>query len=153
MKQVAIAALLIVLTLVGCNAVGSNPNTNSDEPNPGFGLGSLAAFPTQPKSDGSYPAALTQGRLVVADGCLRLQASSTADLPYETDYLLYWRYGDNYQETDEGIQVFDADGEVMAKVGDYLEVGGGETPVDVTQGTCEGLTWLVGEIVSATALQ
>lgn len=155
MRQAMVAALL-VLTPISCNlapTVDPNPDLGPNESSPGFGLGSLAAFPAQPKSDGSYPAALTQGTLVVADNCLRLQTAPSTDFPYKTDYLLYWRYGDSYQEMAEGIQVLDANGKVIAKEGDYLAIGGGETPTDVTQGVCEGLTWLVGEIVSATAPQ
>jgi hypothetical protein len=154
MKQAMVAALL-VLALVGCNlapTVDPNPDLGSNEPSPGFGLGSLTAFPTQPKSD-EYLEALTQGTLVVADGCLRLQALPSVEYPYETNYLLYWRYGNSYRETDEGIQVLGADGKVIAKEGDYLVIGGGETSVNVTQGACEGLIWLVGEIASATAPQ
>ncbi len=81
----------------------NEPNVEPNEPNPEFDLGSLAAFPTQPASD-AYPNVLTQGTLVVDDGCLRLQE------PPRTDYLLYWCYGDSYRETNEGIQVLDASG-------------------------------------------
>lgn len=129
-------------------ACSSTPVGKPSEPNPGINLGSLVAFPTHPEPAGGHDLALLQGKLVVTEGCLRLQPN------YEPagTYLIYWPYGYSYRDNAKGVEVFDEQGRFVANAGDYLSLAGGEYRGDVTKGLCEGPTWNAGSVDSAPGL-
>lgn len=97
--------------------------------------------------------ALLEGELVLENGCLRVRsAHGSVDEP---SILIIWdlRFS---TRTEQGIiQVIDSQtGNVLASVGDFVQMGGGEVPTPTYLGLvsplpedCPGPYWLVGEFV------
>ncbi len=100
--------------------------------------------------------ALAVGRLVVDDvGCLRLKddrAGGRGD-------LIVWPPGYSMTVEDGEIQIVRGDGQTVARVGDRVEMGGGQiTPTSGSREAyeeklkisekCMGPLWIVGEVVS-----
>ncbi|CAN5598946.1 hypothetical protein BH24ACT21_BH24ACT21_09100 [soil metagenome] len=100
--------------------------------------------------------ALAVGRLVVDDvGCLRLKddrAGSRGD-------LIVWPPGHSMRVEDGEIQIVRGDGQTVARVGDKMELGGGQiTPTSGSREAyeeklkisekCMGPLWIVGEVVN-----
>jgi hypothetical protein len=88
--------------------------------------------------------ALLTGELVVADGCLRVR-----DTTGTSDYLIIWPYDHTLSLAADGtIQIHDGEGAVVARVGETIKLGGGETSsvAGVTSGEipdrCTGLYWI-----------
>lgn len=136
MKQLSVAAVVLIFILLGCG-----PSSNPAPP-------LLAAFPTHPEPTSGHDQALLQGKLIVSGGCLRLRLDY---LPEDT-FLIYWPYGYSYRENAKGIKVFDEAGRFVATVGDYLSLVGGEYYGDITGGRCKGLTWNAGSVNPAPGL-
>jgi len=98
--------------------------------------------------------ALITGKLALDNGCLRVSETNTIN---EESYLLIWDETFSIR-TEQGIvQVIDSNtGEVLASVGDYVEVGGGIVVgiIEVEMALKEPLPqecpepyWLVGDTV------
>lgn len=100
--------------------------------------------------------ALAVGRLVVDDvGCLRLRdnrAGGGGD-------LIVWPPGYSMRVEDGEIQIVRGDGQTVARVGDKMELGGGQIASSTgSRGMyeeflnipekCTGPLWIVGEVVS-----
>ena len=135
----AIAAGIIVAGVV----IGNRPPLGApggsalatDTPSP-------IAIPTQEPptagTPGPCPAALTEGRLV-ADSVQGIALIEGDD----TRRPVIWPYGYFARATSRGLEVVDSEGVVVAREGDRVEIGGGETgPNGDTR------PWLVcGEVV------
>ena len=78
------------------------------------------AFPRQPADWGSMTA-LMNGRLVLVDGCLRIEDPLT-----NTNSLLIWPHDFDWQITEGIVEVLDGAGQVVARVGEEISIGGGE---------------------------
>lgn len=107
--------------------------------------------PVQKEYDPSYiyPTALLEGKLVLDNSNLRLKPFwGKGDLPI-------WPYGYSLRITDKQIEVIDNDGQLVARVGDKIKVGGGEVPAEIVEeyigrqlpDDCEGPYWLVSEVM------
>jgi len=66
--------------------------------------------------------------------------------------LLIWPSDYGYRESRGTVEVLDERGQVVARVGDHIEVGGGETKSlahaaaeGVVRKVCPGPYWVVGE--------
>lgn len=81
-------------------------------------------FPTQTANAGSYPTALVTGELKVVDGCLALGIGGSDQL------LPLWPEG-FYLEDGE---VHARGNDVVAKVGDVVDLGGGEVSPESVSG-------------------
>ena len=81
----------------------------------------LVSFPTQAPTD-AYATALLRGQLVVNNSCLWIM-SNTGD-----NYPIIWPHGYSWSIADGVIQVLDATGGIVARVGDEIALGGGEGP-------------------------
>jgi hypothetical protein len=94
--------------------------------------------------------ALLTGELVIEDGCLRVD-----------DDVLVWPNGFSLSIEGEVIQVIDGTGQPIARVGDKVEVSGGEVGTSELPGgylselsaqlpsdCCPGPYWIVGEEIS-----
>ena len=96
---------------------------------------------------------LMEGVLETDDnGCLRVD-----------NYLIIWPHGFSLRTEGEGIQVIDSNGQVVARVGDKITLGGGEFPGEKAREQIEefiieqplpddyqGPYWIVGETVKTT---
>lgn len=106
-------------------------------------------FPTQKEPATSYMQALLGAdnpeELIIKDGCLRAGG-----------FLLVWPYGFSLTADNGTFQVIDSTGQIVARVGDKIKVGGGadETPEGrVARGyseqlpseRCSGPYFIVGE--------
>jgi hypothetical protein len=110
----------------------------------------VAFFPVQrPEYEGlAYPAALTFGVLVLENGYLRLRSPYLDVFPVTTQ-LVIWPPGSALQITNGVVEVVNY-GRTIARVGEKLEIGGGQVPeVIVTKYTgesipsdCPGPYWL-----------
>jgi hypothetical protein len=95
---------------------------------------------------------LVRGELTIENGCLRV---SKANLATGDSFLLIWDLNFASRKEQGVVQVIDSNtGEVLASVGDYVEVGGGLAPSDVEKylkepipNECSGPYWLVGEML------
>jgi hypothetical protein len=76
-------------------------------------------LPVQPPS-GDSMAALMEGTLVEANGCLRIEDDHYAD-----GWLVLWPFGSDIRVADDRIEVINEDGNTVARVGDRLRAGGG----------------------------
>ena len=91
--------------------------------------------------------ALLEGKLVLKNGCLRLESMSG------TDHPLIWPKGFRLTVDDRGIQISDDSGASLS-VGEELRIGGGEVPMASLQSLaeqpvlndCPGPYWVIGEI-------
>jgi hypothetical protein len=96
--------------------------------------------------------ALAEGKLVLDSGYLRLKPS------FGESHLLIWPYGYSLSIEGKEIQVIDSDGQVAARVGDRIKVGGGEVPAEIVEryigqplpDNCPGPYWIVSEVVQAS---
>lgn len=90
------------------------------------------------------------GELELVAGCLRVTSS-------DNSYLAIWPYGFSVRVRGGEIQVLDADGEVVGRVGDTIEVGGGGTTLEIVEKYigdslpegCEGPYWLVAGVIDS----
>jgi len=131
--------MFVCLSIVGCSC------------SEGFGTGPTPFFPVE-RDHGSfsvYMQARAEGRLILKEGCLRLKRL------FGESQLIIWPHGYELRIEEKTIQVIDADGRMVARVGDWIEVGGGESksvehiedyigqslPPD-----CAGPYWIAGPI-------
>ena len=146
LKVVMIGIGIIVSILVtGC--VEKKPQ-NSDSVNTSS---SAPFFPVQKDPNpASYMTALLVGELVIEDGCLRVD-----------DDLLVWPHGFSLKIEGEVIQVIDGTGQPIARVGDKVEVSGGEVgtselpdgylselSAQLPSDRCPGPYWIIGEEIT-----
>jgi hypothetical protein len=113
-------------------------------------------FPQLRARSATFMTALLQGRLVMVNGCLRVVTS------YEPQgNLILWQ--PDYFPTlkDSGIEILNRDGQVVARAGEPISLGGGG--VDLSENitrqlrvpipsTCAGPYFLMGSIVSQPLL-
>jgi len=144
-----LAAILSIV--VACNdnsnSISSNDNSTSISKSPSY-------FPVQKAGMNTMEALLEGVRLELDDnGCLRVKY-------FDDNYLLIWPHGFSMRIKGEEIQVIDDSGQVVACVGDKINVGGGEFPGEKAReyieesiveqplpDDCPGPYWIVGETV------
>jgi hypothetical protein len=98
----------------------------------------------------SFMQALLVGELVVKDGCLRIQAENSSE-----SHLVFWQTDYFLTDNNGTIEILNREGQVVARVGEPIQMGGGEITEAVSddqlQGplptACSGPYWLMGEIV------
>lgn len=92
--------------------------------------------------------ALVVGKLLLVDNCLRVQSDDGGE------YVLIWPQGFSARGEGQALQVVDADNQVVASLGDLLQITGGELPAETADsltvapvsGQCAGPYWLVGTV-------
>jgi hypothetical protein len=97
--------MFVCLSIIGCSCGEGSPTPY---------------FPVQRDPGLSYMQARIEGRLILSEGCLRLK-----EQPFARSYMIIWPYGYKLRLEGKTIQVLDADGQVVARVGDWIELGGG----------------------------
>jgi hypothetical protein len=108
------------------------------------------AFPRQGPVEGIRVVMQAEmvGQLVLVGGCLRLES-----IYDDTSYLPVWPPEFALSSGDDGINVLDGTGQVVARVGEEIYMGGGEGSASVMAKcvrqqlpvTCTGPYWIVGE--------
>ena len=109
-------------------------------------------FPQLRTRSATFMEALLVGKLIVKDGCLRVSASEG-----DRGHLIIWQ-PDYFLNSNEGVtEILDRNGQVVARVGEEIRIGGGEVPLaeDLQQQLreplpeqCEGPYWLMGQLAS-----
>jgi hypothetical protein len=109
-------------------------------------------FPRLRMRSATFMEALLEGTLVLRDGCLRIRDGDGDD-----GYLIIWQV-DYYVNNSAGtIEILDKSGQVVARVGEVIRMGGGEVPMtdglqqqlrEPLPGECQGPYWLMGELVT-----
>jgi hypothetical protein len=124
---------VLVLMLVSCQ----DGATNSSSP--------LLFFPLQREVNPDTMDALLVGRLVLVNGCLRIKDGE------DSGYLPIWPQGFSLSVEGDTVQILDGSGRPVARVGDEIELRGGQVPVErvaeyTTQppSACPGPYWVVG---------
>lgn len=110
-------------------------------------------FPQLRTRSATFMLALLQGKLAVTEGCLRVTGSGG-----DSSHLIIWQ-PDYFLNNNEGvIEILDRNGEVVARVGEEIRMGGGEVPLteklkqqlrEPLSEQCRGPYWLMGELVSS----
>jgi hypothetical protein len=136
-----------MLAAVLSTAVACNDNSTSISSSTPF-------FPVQ-RAGLSRMEALTEGRLELDNGYLRVDNVD--------NYLLIWPHGFSLRTEGEEILVIDDNGQVFARVGDKITVGGGEIAIPEEEAKelieesivdqplpddCQGPYWIIGEVVN-----
>jgi len=137
---IALTTILVALLATAC----PNNSTNISTPAP--------FFPVQ--RDGlSQMDALLEGRLELDNGYLRVKY-------FDDNYLLIWPHGFSLHTEGEEIQVVDSEGQIAARVGETIKVGGGEIPAKFAEfiaeevigrslpDDCAGPFWKVSEVIT-----
>lgn len=62
-----------------------------------------------------------EGTLVLVDTCLRVYNDQA-----NTSHLLIWPPGFNLTNENDTIEILNSDGEIVAQIGDRVQMGGGE---------------------------
>ncbi len=98
----------------------------------------------------AFMTALAIGKLVVKDGCLRIGEG-------DSSYLVLWQ-PDYFVNNNNGvIEVLDRNGQVVARVGEEIQMGGGEVSLTAElerqlrkplPNECPGPYWLMGQLAS-----
>ncbi len=123
----ASAAVVVVAVLLG---TGLFPSRGPDTTGPADGT-SLQIPTSQWKDGDAGMTALAQGVLVLrTDGCLVLASDSP-------EMVVVWPAGFTAVARDGGAEVLGADGSVVARSGEQISLGGGESNVGVS-GPCLG---------------
>jgi len=114
------------------------------------------SFPRQtpPEGERDVMEALLFGNLVEFDGCVRVEAADIGAY-----HLPVWPPSFYITLEDGVIQVHDGSGDVVARVGDWVRMGGGETKItfldtDVRAqipDRCAGPYWIVGNEVAGVS--
>lgn len=107
-------------------------------------------FPQQRNPQPDFMSALLIGELVVVDSCIRIHDNDG------NNYLPIWPQGFSLQIKKNIVQIVDETGQVVAQVGDKLEVSGGEMPAEhITEysaqpipSDCPGPYWIVGNEIN-----
>lgn len=116
--------------------------------------GRLLYFPQQPPTLAQMQA-LLEGELIEKDGCLRVATDYD-----DTSFLVLWPYDFAPQVGENGvIEVMDGDGQIVARVGAKVRLGGGAMESSASQSYyddlipglpiegCPGPYWVAGEVL------
>ena len=138
-KRKALVLLCILAVVLSISFACNNNSTNISSSTPFFPVQKAGLD----RMNGEF-----EGKLVLDNGCLRVDK-----------YLIIWPHGFSLRTEGEEIQVIDSNGQVVARVGDEIYVGGGELPAEEARfieesitgqplpDNCTGPYWIVGETV------
>jgi len=144
--------LLFLVLLVSCNGNTPTPQaTPTRLPKP-----SATTIPTPVPTDAFFPEANQPvqdymmaglwGKLILVDGCPRAEGSGGSSA------LLFWPYNYTIDRNAHPEQIRDSTGRVVAHIGDYVAMPGGEPPSPMKEqdslNGCAGPFWIVGEPIS-----
>ena len=111
MKRKIEASILIISLLMVMVSCAKESDVDSSD---------LPFFPQQKQVPNAYMDALLVGKLVLMNGCLRVNTNEG------TSPLIIWPYGFSLRENANTIEILDGSGQLVVQVGDDVRVGGGE---------------------------
>jgi hypothetical protein len=144
MKKLNLILLSILLIVSSIGFTGCNKNDI---------LESDIYFPTLEEPANAHMDALARGKLMLEGEYILLKSSFFF---FSEEMLLIWPYGYSVDVEDGKIHILNENGHIVASVGEYVKIGGGENPIsnvekligyslpEVWEGTC----WMVSEIVN-----
>ena len=143
-------ALLLAMTACTPPPDTSSMSTESQLPTATPGLSNTIFFPHQKIINGEWAAmeALTRGTLVLDNNCIRLERNNSL-----ANYLLIWPPDFNISNENSTIQIVNGDGNIVAAIGDRVEMSGGEISLlsmldnsiqEQVPPQCTGPYWLMG---------
>lgn len=153
-KPVRLFFLALLAVLTACTSTTVSSLQTSENPLPGTSdPGETIYFPRQKKTEGERAVmeALVRSTLVLVDNCIRLQNQSDEVV---IDYLLIWPPDFNLSIENNAINVLDENNNIVASIGDRVEMGGGEIHLlslldefiqEQVPPQCPGPYWIVGE--------
>jgi hypothetical protein len=119
--RAGLVAVILTLGVVGCAATASQNGL----------IGDVILIRASELGD-AYPAALGQGALVVENGCLAMQDGSSPPS------FVLWPPNFELQHGRAGIEVVDGDGDLVAGVGEAVQLGGGRMHLRPAQDLTNG---------------
>lgn len=151
-KTVRLLFFALFLGMTAC-APTTDPSSHSNEsqlPTATSSPDNAIFFPRQRKTNGEWAAmsALTRGTLVFVNKCIRLERGRSLD-----SYLLIWPPEYNLSNANGIIQIINEDGNIVASIGDRVEMSGGEIHlISMLDGyiqeqvppQCTGPYWIIG---------
>lgn len=131
-------AVVVAIAASGC----SNKPVVSPSP--------VSFFPLQENPNPDTMSALLVGKLVLVNGCLRVNNDEG------TSYLPIWPRSFAWRTSGNTIEVIDGNGRLAARLGDHVRVGGGEMPAQYISKyvlqplpeSCSGPYWIVGNEIT-----
>ena len=152
--------ILLVLTIAGCSQ-GLDPRDSPGQQGtrlPGDGQGPSVVFPVHDAPLGTDRGEqYLAGKLVLLEGCLRLEVPSREAINPLPSYLLIWPDSFTYQEEAGTVRVVDGHGRTAAQVGDHIRLSRSEVTYEQVNASefvagpyehCEEPTFWVGDEVS-----
>jgi hypothetical protein len=121
---------------------------------PTAGPGKTIFFPRQEKTDGERAVmeGEVDGTLVLADNCIRVDSDEA-----DASYLLIWPPEFNITIENSSIKILNGDGELVARIGDKVHIGGGEiqllsmldkTIQEQVPRQCPAPYWIIGDKIT-----
>ncbi len=122
-------------------------------PEPPFALTPVPAvmMPQLQVRSGAFMAALLEGTLIVEEDCLRVRPTGDG-----ASYLVIWQPDYFLTDTEGALEILDRSGSVVARVGEPVRMGGGETSAGSAELNpqlvaplapgCGGPYWIMGEL-------
>jgi hypothetical protein len=152
-KIVCFLYLILFLAMGACTATTDSslqPGENHT-PTPSPDLSKMIFFPRQEKTEGERAVmeALTRGTLILTDNCIRLERGESL-----ANYLLIWPPDFNFTIEDDTIKILNSENEIVASIGDRVQMGGGEVHIlsqldkfiqEQVPSQCPGPYWIIGE--------
>lgn len=145
--------ILFSLLLTSCDQAPTSPSQNVAPETARSKSTIFFPLQKQPEGETGFHEALAVGKLVLVGSCLRLEIEEIN----ESD-LLIWPYGFSYRESGDTIEVLDNKGNVAVKVGQIIEVSGGEVPPPIEIADeeqipldCPGPYWFIGNEIRSNS--
>lgn len=144
--------LFLFLAMEACTATTDSSLQPVDhQPPPSSDPSKTIFFPRQKKTEGERAVmeALTRGTLVLTDNCIRLERGESL-----ANYLLIWPPDFDFTSENGTIKILNGENEIMASIGDRVEMGGGEIHLlsqldkfiqEQIPSQCPGPYWIIGE--------
>jgi hypothetical protein len=136
--------IFILFSIVACEEVIGVSNSSAPTPLPT--TDPTIFFPRPTPVEGASEGvdeALFSGKLVVSDGCLRMNNAE-----YHDSYLVIWPPDFKPRRQNGVIEILDGSDKVVGRVGDEVVTGGGEVPNAMVpqdiRSTCPGPYLVVG---------
>jgi hypothetical protein len=147
----ALLCLAALTLLAACASTAATADLPTPTHTPGATSLPAVFFFRQKEEPNAYMQALMEGDLVLVDDCLRIGGAD--------GHVPIWPWDVALETDDSDVRVVGADGRVIAQVGDWLRISGGEAPAmpvveDAARpllANCPAPYWIVGNEIERVA--
>ena len=124
--------------------------------NPFYLFGNVEYFPVKTEPANASMLLSVQGELIIQNGYIRIVPFAFGVVPYPIKtYLLLWPNGYSWQKSGPRVEILDGNGQVVARIGDIVNLAGGEWPESTVNTAFYphlpednlGPFWVVGSII------